>query len=215
MTGRVLRPLYAFLAREASHARTPVSALIYRVMAHETAAENETALAALTLAPTDRVLEVGFGHGRTLRLAASRVPHGSVTGIDVSERMLRSAARRNRREIRTGHVTLRAGDVESLPFPDASFEKIFSVHTLYFWRDAERACSELARVLRPRGRLVLAFVPEETRPSPERFPADVYRFRSSDEVMSLLVGAGLREVAIEARTIGTRPLALATATRPV
>jgi len=65
-------------------------------MSFETAAANDEALKVLGLEPGDRVLEVGFGHGRTIERAAALVPGGFVAGIDTSEEMLQMATRRCR-----------------------------------------------------------------------------------------------------------------------
>ncbi len=49
--------------------------------------------------------------------------------------------------------------MEHLPFPDESFDRVLTSNTIYFWLDAERALAEIARVLRPSGRLSLGFSP--------------------------------------------------------
>jgi SAM-dependent methyltransferase len=66
------------------------------------------------------------------------------------------------------------------------------VHTLYFWPDPARQLAELHRVLRPGGRLVLAFR-ERTDQAVARFPAPTYTFYSTDEVAALLTAAGFRD----------------------
>ena len=62
--------------------------LLFRVMATETLGVNERALELLELEPNSRVLEVGFGHGRTLARALELAPKGLVAGIDISEDMV-------------------------------------------------------------------------------------------------------------------------------
>ena len=107
--------------------------------------------------PTDQVLEIGFGTGRAIELAAARATNGYVAGIDVSRTMVDAANRRNQHAVDAGRVRLRSGDRTTLPFSEQRFEKVFSIHTLYFWGDFPRAITELYRVLKPQGRLVLAF----------------------------------------------------------
>jgi hypothetical protein len=65
-----------FIARQSSRPRGLVGRLLGHVMAIETASLNSQALELLGLQPSDRLLEVGFGHGRTIRLAAAQVPQG-------------------------------------------------------------------------------------------------------------------------------------------
>ena len=119
--------------------------------------ETQWTVSLLELAPADRVLEIGCGAGRAVELIAQRVPDGHVTGVDLSRQMVRAAVRRNARAIKAGRATVRQGDVMGLPFADRQFDKILSIHSLYFWPDHQRAMAELARVLKPGGRLALTF----------------------------------------------------------
>jgi len=95
-----------FIARQSQRPTGLMGRLIGRIMAAETARANEHALRLLCLAPTDHVLELGFGHGRTIHLAADKVPLGLVAGVDPSEEMVRMASRRNRHHIAAGRVAL-------------------------------------------------------------------------------------------------------------
>jgi SAM-dependent methyltransferase len=92
-----------------------------------------------------RYLEVGCGPGEL----AARV-HGElaadVVAVDISPRMVDLARGRG--------VDARVGDVQSLPFDDESFDCAVAAWMLYHVPDVDRALSELARVLRPKGRLV-------------------------------------------------------------
>jgi ubiquinone/menaquinone biosynthesis C-methylase UbiE len=177
------------LARQAARPSGLLGALLGRIMAHETAEANRIAVELLELRPTDSVLDIGFGHGATVRRLSEIVDRGAVSGIDVSTTMLDLATRRNRDGIRRGRVDLRVGSVDQLPYPRDAFDAVLSVHTLYFWSEPQRAFAEIRKVLRPAGRLVLGW-----RDDPEGrrlFPASVYRFHDADTVTTMLGGAGL------------------------
>lgn len=150
---------------------------------------NAEALTLLDLRPSDRVLEVGFGHGRTLERAAVALTTGSVAGVDLSEEMVRLAAHRCRHLIRDGKVAVSVGSSEHLPFPDQHFDKALAVHTIYFWSDPRAHLREIRRVLRDDGRFVLVFRPKDDAKS-SAFPKSVYRFYTSDEVALLLRASG-------------------------
>jgi ubiquinone/menaquinone biosynthesis C-methylase UbiE len=97
-----------------------------------------------------RVLEVSFGTGWLLTQYAGRF---ETHGIDLNEEMV-GVARRNLE--RTGLVAeLRRGNVEALPYPDDFFDTLVNTMSFSGYPDAGKAMSELCRVLRPGGRVVM------------------------------------------------------------
>ena len=157
--GRVDAFVGAFVGRQQRRPTGLVGRVIGERMARQHAPETLWTIGLLDLAPADRVLEVGCGAGRAIDLIAARTPRGHVSGVDVSGAMVRASSRRNARAIEAGRVEVRHGDVAALPFADRSFDKVVSIHTLYFWTDLERAMAEIGRVLTPGGRLALTLSP--------------------------------------------------------
>ncbi|GHO78569.1 hypothetical protein KSD_63400 [Ktedonobacter sp. SOSP1-85] len=117
--------------------------------------ETDWTLELLDIQPTDTVLEVGFGAGRGIMLAAAKASAGHVMGIDLSETMVQVAAKRNAQAIRAGRVVLKQGDIATLPFEDQQFDKIMTIHTFYFWPEPSQIVQELRRVLRPGGKMIV------------------------------------------------------------
>ena len=109
----------------------------------------------LEVQPTDTVLEVGFGAGQAIKLAAEKASDGRVMGIDLSGVMVRVATRRNAQAVKAGRVALAQGNLTALPFEEQHFDKIMTIHTFYFWSEPAQPLSELYRVLKPGGRLVI------------------------------------------------------------
>ena len=178
-----------FIARQSRCPTGLLGRLIGHVMERETAAVNDAALTLLDLEAHDRVLEVGFGHGRTIERAAAVLDHGVAAGIDCSEEMTRMAVRRCRRLIDTGRVRLARADGRHLPYRAQYFGKAYTIHTIYFWTEPAQHLRELCRVLRAGGRLVLGFRPGGNRGA-EDFPASVYSFYTADRVGQMLQQAG-------------------------
>jgi len=201
------------LAREAAVPRTLLAPLLFRWMALRTRRENAHAFELLELAPDHAVLELGFGHGAGVRRLARLVPQGSVGGVDPAPRMLRAASRRSRRAIREGRVELRLGSAARIPFEDARFDRAVSAHSLYFWPDVEAALREIRRVLRPQGRLVLAFLAADESPSPRLHPPEVFHFMRRRELARALGAAGFRYVDIERPEPRGKPVSFARAER--
>ncbi len=132
-----------------------VGQIIGARMVRQHTAETLWTVSLLEIKPTDSILEIGFGAGRAIELAAAQATSGHITGIDLSQAMLRSASRRNARAIKAGRIALRRGDATTLPFSNEQFDKILSIHTFYFWSDPFLTLSEIFRVLKPGGRVAL------------------------------------------------------------
>jgi SAM-dependent methyltransferase len=179
-----------WIAEQARNARGPIGRLIAAIMARETWAQNRRAIEALGVAPDDRILDLGCGPGRALGMLADLAPRGRVTGVDPSDLMVEIASHRNRARIQTARAEVIAASVEALPFPNGAFDKVLCVHVAYFWPDLDAAFRELARVLRPGGRLALLFRTEDD-PAAQAFPSEVYRFRSAATVAAAMRHARL------------------------
>jgi SAM-dependent methyltransferase len=162
-----------------------------RAMESATAPANNRALAALDLSEPRTVLEVGFGQGRTVAELV-RLGH-RVLGVDASPTMVTQAAARNRTASRDGHVTLLHGDGTSIPFPDDSADAALTVHTIYFVPDPAATLADIARVVRPGGRLVIGCRTSDTA-TPAWMDPDVYRIRSTAEIITMLRAAGFARV---------------------
>ena len=103
-----------------------------------------------------RVLDVATGRGAALFPAIEAVgPHGHVTGIDLSEAMVRETAEEIRR-LKLENAEVRQMDAEYLQFPDASFDYVLCGFTIDYFPQLERAMSEFRRVLKPNGHICVS-----------------------------------------------------------
>lgn len=198
-----------FIAEHARNARGLLGRLIAFIMAHETWSQNVRVMDALGIEQGDHVLDIGCGHGRSLAELAARAPRGRVVGIDPSELMVGIATQRNRRLIDAARVDVVLSSGESLPFPDATFDKAQCVHVLYFWKDIEASLREIARVLKPGGRLGLLFRTNANQKAIASFPSEIYSFPALAEVSAALERAGM-DVRIAADGADEPALVLAT-----
>lgn len=140
-----------------------------------------------------RVLDVGCGTGR---LAAALAERGArVWGVDPSTAMLEQA-----RAVTGGRVGLKEGRAEELPFKDGWFERAV-LRTVVHLFDRPRALAELARVVGPGGRVVIATFPPEQFPSgwlipffPDVLDIDRARFPTVARLTRELAVAGFQAV---------------------
>lgn len=104
----------------------------------------------IELRRSDRVLDVGCGTGALLEALASACPEVILAGIDPTAEMLQVAGKRL-----GSSVDLRVAQAESLPFADQSLDLVVSTSAFHYVRHPQDALGEIARVLKPRGRVVI------------------------------------------------------------
>ncbi|MFC6835694.1 methyltransferase domain-containing protein [Halomarina ordinaria] len=149
------------------------------------------------------VLDLGSGSGMDVFVAAGHVGEtGSVTGLDMTDEQL-SKARRLGDEWGFETVAFEAGYVEDLPFEDDSFDAVVSNGVVNLSAEKDRVFEEIARVLRPDGRLALSDIVSEAR-MPERIKtnADLWAAciggaEQVDDYRSTVEAAGFDVTAVE------------------
>jgi phosphatidylethanolamine/phosphatidyl-N-methylethanolamine N-methyltransferase len=109
------------------------------------------AIKLLEIKPGDRVLEVGVGTGLNLPLYPRDC---DVTGVDISEEMLRKAEERVR-TYRMRNATLMVMDGSKLEFPDNSFDRVIATYVISAVPDPVKTLLEMRRVCKPSGHLVI------------------------------------------------------------
>ena len=107
----------------------------------------------LAVNESDVILDIGFGNGFVVKQLLKENPK-KIFGIEISEDMIFSATKRNQSAINDGRVEFLKADVCDLPFEDNTFDKIYTINTVYFWQDIEKAFAEIERILKPDGLFV-------------------------------------------------------------
>jgi SAM-dependent methyltransferase len=154
---RLLNPLGSLVARQLGHPRGWLGRLVVlRVLNRGNRELIEGTLGLLELTPDSRLLDVGFGGGLSLELAAERGVR-RLAGVDPSEAAVAHLSARPPAWLGAAELTIKRGVVQALPWEDAAFDAVMSINTLYFWPELEPAFCELRRVLRPGGQLALGF----------------------------------------------------------
>ena len=126
---------------------------------------NPTAVAELR--PGEVVLDLGSGGGIDVLLSAARVgPTGFAYGLDMTDEML-TLARRNAAEAGATNVEFRKGRMESIPLGDGSVDVVISNCVVNLSTDKAAVLAEVARVLRPGGRVGISDVVADDHLSPD------------------------------------------------
>ena len=147
--------------------------------------------------PGDTVLDIGSGSGTdTLIAAAMTGPAGTVYGLDMT-RAMREKLQRIVTAKQIEHVRVLEGNAEQIPLPDASVDVVTSNGVLNLVPDKPTAFAEIARVLKPGGRLQIADialrvpVSDQSRADPRLWAECVVGAITEDDYLSLLRAAGL------------------------
>lgn len=179
------------------------SVVLSRLLNRMNVAVVESTLSRLGFEPQHHLLEIGFGGGAALALVSKRLTTGVITGVDFSPEMVREAERRFRREIAKGCIRVQLADIVALPFASATFDRVFTINTIYFWPDTAQGFAEIRRVLKPGGLAVIAL---RSRENMERvsFTQHGFRLFSPSEVPALMQQAGFTNVKLTHERQGTR-----------
>jgi SAM-dependent methyltransferase len=145
----------------------------------------------------DTVLDIGSGSGTDALIAAMLTgPTGIVYGLDMT-RAMREKLERNVAAMKIGHLRVIEGNAERIPLPDASIDVVTSNGVLNLVPDKPAAFREIARVLKPGGRIQIADialrvpVSEQSRADPRLWAECVVGAITEDDYVALLQAAGL------------------------
>jgi ubiquinone/menaquinone biosynthesis C-methylase UbiE len=137
----------------------------------------------------DRIIEIGSGTGKLIHKMAQKMDRGLIEGIDFSSAMVSVAIRRNKNNIANGKVKIVEDNFDEMAYEKDSFTKACSVNTLYFWSSPMHTAKKIADILKPDGKLILAFEDIEQLKQ-RKLNKDVFHLYSKDEVKDLLINAG-------------------------
>ena len=181
----------------------------------------------------ENVVDLGSGTGTDVFAAAAQVPDGNVTGVDMTPGQLQ-AAERVRAEAGIENARFVEGHIDDLPVPDESTDLVISNGVINLCPDKAAVFAEVARVLRPGGRLALADIvsarelKRATRSNAELWAACIAGAIPEEDYVAAIEAAGLRVQAVRANdaydfvsdraqracaTYGVRSISL-TATKP-
>jgi SAM-dependent methyltransferase len=161
---------------------------------------NPLALASIKSGET--VLDLGSGAGFDALLAGRRVgKKGRVIGVDITPAMVRKA-RANAKRASLSNVEFRLGDLEALPVEDASVDLVISNCVLNMVPDKPKAFREIARVLKPGGRIAIsdivldASLPDALRGDEDAYCSCIAGAVSRSDYLAALADAGLEDIEV-------------------
>jgi trans-aconitate methyltransferase len=120
-------------------------------VAHEIAERLIWAVNTLAIRPSDRVLEIGCGHGAAVTLICGELTDGFITAIDRSETMIRAAASRNLEHASAGKARFLTVQLDEAEWGPERYNKIFAVNVNLFWMKPAKELGIIRTLLSPGG----------------------------------------------------------------
>jgi len=143
----------------------------------------------MSIQTDDRIIEIGFGTGKLIYKMAQQIDKGHIEGVDFSKAMVSIAQKRNKKNIAKGTVKIFEGDFDKMPYEKEQFSKACSVNTIYFWPTPVHTAKKIAAILKPKGKLILAFEDIEQLKQ-RKLNQEIFHLYSKDELQDLLINAG-------------------------
>ena len=156
----------------------------------------------MSVQPYDRIIEIGFGTGNLIKKMAQHIDKGFIEGVDLSDTMVSIAQKRNQDSIGKGKVKIFKGNFDEIAYEKEIFTKACSVNTLYFWLKPEHTAKKIAKILKPEGKLILAF--EDIKQlEQKKLDKNIFHLYTKSEVKNLLINAGFEsDVSVQSRKRG-------------
>lgn len=153
----------------------------------------ELTFSLMDFADNEHMLEIGFGNGKFIPDLLLKALNVHYTGIDFSETMVKEASASNQSLIESGMVEIKNASISAIPYPDESFDKAFTINTIYFWESPEHDMGEIYRVLKKGGSAFICFRPSQII---QQLTFDKHGFTPYDvkSVIELMAKAGFTNI---------------------
>ena len=143
----------------------------------------------------DRILEIGFGTGKLIYELAIKSEYGIIEGIDLSNTMFKIAKKRNYKFINMGKVIIRNEDLDKAYFNNDTYNLIFSINTIYFWKDLLIFFKKVYDILKMNGIFLISFENMDLIKS-RNLNKNIFNFYNNEMILELLTKIGYKSVSI-------------------
>jgi len=134
-----------------------------------------------------KMLDLGFGGGKALKMISGKHKNIKLFGIDFSEESLKTGTKNNKKDIMNGKIELIKGNIEKMPFPDDYFNIITAFQTHYHWDNLDKKLLEIYRVLSERGQFIIVA---------EKYKINYHmeKYKTKDELKDLFEEIGFKKI---------------------
>jgi ubiquinone/menaquinone biosynthesis C-methylase UbiE len=153
----------------------------------------------LNISKENKILELGHGNAGHVTFIFEKADNLKYYGLEMSELMFQEARQINRNFVSQKQAFFSVYDGNVIPFEDEFFNKIFTVNTIYFWKEPEKLLSEIYRILKPNGNFCLTFA-EESFMKTLPFTQFEFELYSTEKAQKLIEKTAFKIVYTETQT---------------
>lgn len=153
----------------------------------------------LNISAANKILELGHGNARHLEFLLEQAKELKYHGLEMSELMFQEARQINRNYVSQKQAFFSLYDGNVIPFEKETFDKIFTVNTIYFWQNPTEFLSQIYRVLKPNGTFCLTFA-EESFMKTLPFTQFEFELYSTEKAQNLIENSSFKIVYKETLT---------------
>jgi ubiquinone/menaquinone biosynthesis C-methylase UbiE len=106
----------------------------------------------INIEPDNTILDIGFGNGYLInKLFKQNNNNITIYGIEISKDMLNKVKHKNMEKVNNGSLKLFLENISKTSFEKNTFDKIYTINTVYFWNELDKCFSEIKNILKPNG----------------------------------------------------------------
>jgi len=156
---------------------------------------SEFAFESVDVGKNDKILDIGCGGGANIEKFL-KLTENNVDGLDYSNISVQESIKRNQKAIDGGRCSVIQGDVSDMPIDDKSYDLISAFSTIYFWPELDETFKEVARVIKPKGRFMIAQGTDGNHPDDEKWISTIegMRIYNAGELNEYLLNAGFNSI---------------------
>ncbi|WP_305512324.1 class I SAM-dependent methyltransferase [Methanobrevibacter sp. V14] len=156
---------------------------------------SEFAFESVDVGKNDKILDIGCGGGANIEKFL-KLTENNVDGLDYSDISVQESIKRNQKAIDGGRCSVIQGDVSDMPIDDESYDLISAFSTIYFWPELDETFKEVARVIKPKGRFMIAQGTDGNHPDDEKWISTIegMRIYNAGELNEYLLNAGFNSI---------------------
>ncbi|MEE1128789.1 MAG: class I SAM-dependent methyltransferase [Methanobrevibacter sp.] len=156
---------------------------------------SEFAFNCITVNDNDKILDIGCGGGVNIEKFL-RLTDNDVDGLDYSEVSVREAIKRNQHAVDNKLCRIIQADVSDMPIDDETYDLATAFETIYFWPNIKNTFKEVSRIIKPKGKFMIAQGTDGNHPDDEKWLSTVEGMKvyTSQELEKYLLDAGFNSV---------------------